>query len=349
MIAQFIESYKECGSWYKVAEEFPEYNVALISNRVEEYLGSPKYRRLLQEYSRKLPETIVVPKDILNESIELYRFLRSWEDVADVYGYSSKTLTRRIIEYMGLNNYNALLEKYPYKIEIPESILRQMINKYIETPSWVKVSEDYDDYSLDIIYDRIQEYLGQDNYIKLRERARKRRYIDEYDPIFYEESFRIRNAWQQIVKINNGYIESISQYSIPDNWDDFYLFLCENNDWKFVDFLTGELIDIVSVAELHHNDGNKKNNDSRNLFYLLKQNHGLITSAQKYWKDLAIFFENLLLINRNSILKSIIPESWKIGWKELALRQGFTFPKGKYIEEPREKILFLDSFRRRIF
>ena len=142
-----------------------------------------------------------------------------------------------------------------------------------------------------------------------------------------------------MIKINKGFIELASQDIIPYKWDEFYLFLFENDNWRFVDFLAGEIIDKVSAAELHHNNGDKKNNKEKNLFYLLKKNHGIITSAQKYWPALATFFEELLESNRNSLLRGKIPKSWRIGWRILAIEQGFTFPKGKYLEKPGDKIL----------
>jgi len=82
----------------------------------------------------------------------------------------------------------------------------------------------------------------------------------------------------------------VQQESCPIKWDDFFLYLLKNQHWRFIDILTGESIDQTNAAELHHINRDKKDNNSSNLVYILKKNHGFITSAQKYWPELAFFF-----------------------------------------------------------
>ena len=344
IILQFIVNYKEYGSWYKVSKNFSNYKVALIIDKVKNYLGYNEYKKLVQDYSVRIPETILIPHNTLDEAIEQFKFLRSWGAVAEIYEFNSRTLVRRIIEYIGQNNYKLLLENYPYRTEIPEVILRQMINKYIETPSWAKVAENYEDYSVDIIVNRVKEFLGLKNYLKLKESVKKYTCIDEYDPIFYEEIYRISIAWRQVIKkINTEIVELVSEDIIPTNYDEFYLFLLENTNFKMFDILEGEIIDKESITDLHHIDRNKKNNDKFNVVYLLKKNHGIITAAQQYWSELSDFFEKLLKNNFELLLKGIIPESWKIGWRTLAKNLGLKFPVGKYVIKKR-KMIDLTSF-----
>ncbi|MHA1254634.1 MAG: hypothetical protein ACTSPS_03430, partial [Promethearchaeota archaeon] len=82
------------------------------------------------------------------------------------------------------------------------------------------------------------------------------------------------------------------------------------------------------------------------LCFLLKVNHGMITGAEKYNLDLKDFFIKILKSNLRSIENGIIPPSWKVSWRELAITSGLQLPE-KYYKDSKKEIdnsYNLDSF-----
>ncbi len=107
--------------------------------------------------------------------------------------------------------------------------------------------------------------------------------------------------------------------------------------------LTGEILTredrLKGAIAFHHIDGNKKNDSEDNLGFILQANHGIITKSQLNFSKLAAFFEDLLKNNLESIKNGTIPESWKIGWRKLVIKNGIKVPPNKYKR---------DKFRKRI-
>ena len=53
------------------------------------------------------------------------------------------------------------------KIDIPDEILKEMVEKYRIYRSWKRVAKDYDDYNYGTILSRIKEFMGEEKYRKL--------------------------------------------------------------------------------------------------------------------------------------------------------------------------------------
>ncbi|KKN16686.1 hypothetical protein LCGC14_0973490, partial [marine sediment metagenome] len=156
-------------------------------------------------------------------------------------------------------------------------------------------------------------------------------YTANFESIIY----RIENAINQTVIITKeDSLQLLNLEILPKTWNSFFNFLKKNSDWKFVDILTGEIFNKKDIINnnysFHHIDRNKQNDDNDNLVFLLNHNHKIITLAQLYFPKLACFFEKLLINNIIAIKNGEIPQSWKIGWRTLAVRGGIKLPPKKY-------------------
>ncbi len=340
---QIILEYKKIGSWDKIAQKF-KYSRVVIKDRIIKYIGFEKYQKLVKMYSSsptinpistRVSKKILLEKKQLRKIIRRYKILGSWEKVANEFKLSYDTTRRRVFEYLGDRKYHKLIKKYSNqgkppdrRVDIPINILKEIIADYGRHQSWERIADEYDEYSADIIRTRIIEIIGENGYKKL---IKKEVQGNLYTNLFFNEEYRVHNAWLQVFKrIGKNKLIQINQEIVPHNWNDFFEFLRENLQWKFVDILTGEIIGRKDFIDFHHNDRNKKKDSMLNLWFILHQNHGIITTAQRSWKVLSDFFQNLILENYVEILEGNIPESWIYNWKVLALDKGINIPIDQY-------------------
>ncbi len=160
-----------------------------------------------------------------------------------------------------------------------------------------------------------------------------------YTPIFDDIDFRLKNALTQVVCVlNQNSIEVCQPVSSIKSWKSFFVFLERNSSWKFVDVLTGEIITRDDYNNgyiaFHHIDRDKSNDEPNNLVFLLNTTHGILTMAQRFDDELDEFLQNILVNNILSLKKGIIPESWKKGWRRIALENGIKIDPSKY-KKPR--------------
>ncbi|MHA1235065.1 MAG: hypothetical protein ACTSQL_08280, partial [Promethearchaeota archaeon] len=168
-------------------------------------------------------------------------------------------------------------------------------------------------------------------------------YTSKYTLKFNEEAYRVKNAWFQVVKkIDNNRLIQIDQRKSPKTWEGLFSFLNKNNQWKYVDILTGEILEMDDRTAFHHIDGDKLNDDFFNLIFSLQANHAIITAAQHNWKELSEFFGDIMISNLYSILEGQIPESWKVGWRDMAVEKEFKLPKSQYIRKKEFKQKFAE-------
>ncbi|GAJ24581.1 unnamed protein product, partial [marine sediment metagenome] len=212
------------------------------------------------------------------------------------------------------------------KISISESFLKEIIKEYDKHQSWAKVAESYT-FSRHFISLRVKEYLGEEGYNELIKRE-----INEtqYTKLFYNEEYRVQNAFAQIVQIVDNRVVHPQLDKVFEDWEDFFYFLKENPLFKFIDILTGEIIEEKCLIDLHHIDGDKSNDKMNNLVYLLHENHTIVSIAQLNWKLLRVFFEELIVSNLKSLSKGLIPKSWILGWRSLAIERGINVPEKSY-------------------
>ena len=104
--------------------------------------------------------------------------------------------------------------------------------------------------------------------------------------------------------------------------------------------ITGEILEMDDRTAFHHIDGDKLNDEFFNLIFSLQANHAIITAAQHNWKELSEFLEDIMISNLYSILEGQIPESWKVGWREMAVEKEFKLPKSQYIRKKEFKQKF---------
>lgn len=158
-----------------------------------------------------------------------------------------------------------------------------------------------------------------------------------YTPNFDDIDFRLKNALTQIVRVlNQNNIEVCQPVSSIKSWKSFFVFLERNSSWKFVDILTGEIITRDDYNNgyiaFHHIDRDKSNDNPINLVFLLNTTHGILTMTQRFDDELDNFLQNILVNNVLLLEKGIIPESWKKGWKRIALEYGIKINPSKYIK-----------------
>lgn len=173
---------------------------------------------------------------------------------------------------------------------------------------------------------------------------------DGYTLKFESTRYRLIKAIFQTVMIIDD--ENLIQFNSNDirSWKTFFKFLGTHRDYTFVDLLTGEIITLLDYSNarinFHHINGDKKNDNDDNLCFLLKKNHSMVTGAERYNAELRDFFTKILKSNLISIEKGIIPSSWKVSWRELAITSGLQLPE-KYYKDSKKEIdnsYNLDSF-----
>ena len=160
-----------------------------------------------------------------------------------------------------------------------------------------------------------------------------------YTPNFDDIDFRLKNAFPQIVRVlNQNSIEVCQPVSSIKSWKSFFAFLERNSDWKFVDILTGEIITRADYNNgyiaFHHIDRDKSNDNPNNLVFLLNTTHGILTMTQRFDDELKNFLQNTLVNNVLLLKKGIVPESWRKGWRRVALEAGIKIDPTKY-KKPR--------------
>lgn len=188
--------------------------------------------------------------------------------------------------------------------------------------------------NLKSIRDLIRQFLYKLSYQDLG-------YNSKYTLKFNEEAYRVKNAWFQVVKkIDDNRLIQIDQSKSPKTWMGLFSFLNKNIQWKYVDMITGEILEMDDRTAFHHIDGDKLNDEFFNLIFSLQANHAIITAAQHNWKELSEFLEDIMISNLYSILEGQIPESWKVGWREMAVEKEFKLPKSQYIRKKEFKQKF---------
>ncbi len=175
--------------------------------------------------------------------------------------------------------------------------------------------------------------------------------LKDYTYRFKEEAYRVKNAWYQIVRIlNKNKLQQIDQKKARKTWRGLFGFLNQHKEWKLIDLVTGEIVtadDFVSnVLVLHHINGNKKDDREENLVFLLRDNHNIISLAQRNFDKLSDFFEKLLKKNLESLKKGKIPESWKVGWRELALNEGINLTPNRFKRKTTYNKILVDQKKR---
>jgi hypothetical protein len=334
-----IEDYKQKGIWEKVMADKDQYSLSSLIRQIKEMIGIENYQSLIDQYSIKdnsnlVPnKKIVIPLPILNLMIIEYKKLHSWTKVSDIFpDYSTGITSERVKECLGPEEYEKLIQQYSKKIipsrkiSISESFLKEIIKEYDKHQSWTKIAESYT-FSRSFISLRVKEYLGEEGYNELIKREVNE---TQYTKLFYNEEYRVQNAFAQIVQIVDNRIVKPQLDKSFENWEDVFYFLKENPLFKFTDILTGEIIEENCLIDLHHIDGDKSNDALINLVYLLHENHTIISIAQNNWKLLRVFFEELITSNLKSLSKGIIPRSWILGWRSLAIEHGINLPEKSY-------------------
>ena len=65
--------------------------------------------------------------------------------------------------------------------------------------------------------------------------------------------------------------------------------------------------------------------------------------AQRNFDELFHFFEKLLKHNLKCLRKGKIPESWKVGWRELALKKGINLPPNRFKRKTKYNMILIDQ------
>jgi len=158
-----------------------------------------------------------------------------------------------------------------------------------------------------------------------------------YPAQFKNRKLRIFNAEFQIFTLLNE--DKLVIFNISKEFKtlkSLFKYLTNHRQWKFVDILTGEVFSLEDFNNgdiiLHHIDFEKDNLDPDNLVYLFRDTHGFINAADRYNKTLLKFFSDILTENIQTIKQGIIPDSWKVGLRTLAIQQGVNIPSNRYIK-----------------
>ncbi|MBD3213482.1 MAG: hypothetical protein GF311_12815 [Candidatus Lokiarchaeota archaeon] len=175
-----------------------------------------------------------------------------------------------------------------------------------------------------------------------------------YPAQFKHDKLRIFNAKFQIVTVANR--NELISFNISKNFKtlkSLFRYLIKHNEWKFVDMLTGEIFNLKDLNKggiiLHHIDFEKENLDPDNLVYLFRDTHGFINAADRYNEVILDFISEILIKNIQSIKNCSIPESWKVGWRKLAINQGIDLPSTSYIKsKQRSRIIGDSSYYRKL-
>jgi len=245
-----------------------------------------------------------------------------------------KDIGKRIKEYLESRKADILSGKFiPTKYNL-RKINPDFANYYNSDRSvtqWLTKNSNFKS-----IRDLIKHFLYELSYQELG-------YTSKYTLKFNEEAYRVKNAWFQVVKkIDNNRLIQIDHRKSPKTWEGLFSFLNKNNQWKYVDLLTGEILEMDDRMAFHHINGDKLDDDFFNLIFSLQANHAIITAAQHNWKELSEFLEDILISNLYSILEGQIPESWKVGWRKMAVEKGFKLPKSQYTRKKEFKQKFAE-------
>ena len=116
----------------------------------------------------------------------------------------------------------------------------------------------------------------------------------------------------------------------------FFTFLDKNEQWHFVDMLTGEIFTksdyLHGKIDLHHINFDKTDLAPDNLCFLFRDNHNFVTKSKHHFIELCNFLTKLLRENVDLLKQNKIPTSWKVGWRKLASKKGITLPSKRYIQ-----------------
>ncbi|MFX1395039.1 MAG: hypothetical protein ACFFAH_15915 [Promethearchaeota archaeon] len=157
-----------------------------------------------------------------------------------------------------------------------------------------------------------------------------------YPPKFKSTKFKVLNATFQTVMIKNeNELITFNPTNSFSNFRNFFKYLRKNEDWKFVDILTGEIFmlkDIFQgIIDLHHINFIKTDLRPENLCYLFRNNHNIITKSKYHYEALFQFITKLLQKNIESLEQNNIPKSWKVDWRIIASQEGIRLSAKRYI------------------
>lgn len=188
--------------------------------------------------------------------------------------------------------------------------------------------------------------------------------IDEFDPSydqlgydiqwhgypaqFRSDKLRVMNAeFQVYMLVNQTELKGFNAPQKFNSLESLLKYLRTNLRWKFVDILTGEIFTLKDLYKgniiLHHLNFQKEDLSPDNLVYIFRNTHGLINAAERYDKELLEFFTTLLILNINSLKEYMIPSSWLIGWRNIALENGIELPANRYFKKRKRATIIKHS------
>ena len=228
------------------------------------------------------PNILSIKKELAN--LETNRFnnvVNYWLGLNTIFGnitelkefYFGKDIGKRLKEYLDSRREDILSGNFiptKYNLRKIDDDFANYLKSYRSVSQWLNNNTNGKIIS---ISDLIKNFLSRLSYRDLG-------FVSEYTLQFNDEEFRVKKAWFQVVKkSNDSSLIQINQKNSPKSWTNFFKFLKENNDWKFIDLLTGEIFKLNDWNAFHHIDGRKSNDDFFNLCFLLPANHAIITAA----------------------------------------------------------------------
>jgi len=171
-----------------------------------------------------------------------------------------------------------------------------------------------------------------------------------YPAQFNSPKLQVMNAEFQIfILINQTGLGRFNPTKKFSSLESLLKYLNRNEQWKFVDILTGEVFTLQDFYKqniiLHHINFRKEDLSPDNLVYIFRDTQGFINASERYDKELLDFFTNLLRDNINSLKNNMIPRSWTVDWRILASENGIRLPSNRYIKTQKRDTI-ISHYRR---